>query len=353
MNRWFCPLLVLPLSVAVFYFSDLVLSLRQLLLVACLSICVFWSFFRHDPSLKLPPGPLQIPFFGTIQLLFTKERNDFISKLHVKFGPIVAVSIGQHHVFQISGYELMKELSVHPDFQLRPRATLFAKANKNLGLISSEGELWKHQRRFVLHSLKDSGMGRLGMQEKIGDELSHVIKIIRDSNSCPITIHELLEKATANILFSLAFSKQFDYDDEDFIARIRALDQNLKLFAKIGALSSFKCLKPFLGNLRQRIFDNVQTMKKQSQEFIDEHLQNLDKDNPRDLLDLYLIEMDNKEEDNDGYRKTFFMEQLKYLIIDLFAGGTETSSTTIRWAILYMIHYPEVQEKVILTFYSE
>ncbi|XP_015284567.1 PREDICTED: cytochrome P450 2K1-like, partial [Gekko japonicus] len=33
-------------------------------------------------------------------------------------------------------------------------------------------------------------------------------------------------------------------------------------------------------------------------------------------------------------------------IFDLFLGGTETSSTTLNWALLYMVAYPDVQAKV-------
>ena len=31
--------------------------------------------------------------------------------------------------------------------------------------------------------------------------------------------------------------------------------------------------------------------------------------------------------------------------MDLFIAGTETTATALTWAMLYMIKYPEVQEK--------
>ena len=33
------------------------------------------------------------------------------------------------------------------------------------------------------------------------------------------------------------------------------------------------------------------------------------------------------------------------VIQDLFLAGSETTSTTLDWAILYMIEYPDIQKK--------
>lgn len=39
-------------------------------------------------------------------------------------------------------------------------------------------------------------------------------------------------------------------------------------------------------------------------------------------------------------------EQLIVLLLDFFMAGTETTSNTLSMAMLYMILFPEVQEKV-------
>ena len=38
---------------------------------------------------------------------------------------------------------------------------------------------------------------------------------------------------------------------------------------------------------------------------------------------------------------------LKAVVSNLFVGGTETTSTTLMWSLLFAIHYPEVQKKVL------
>ena len=51
---------------------------------------------------------------------------------------------------------------------------------------------------------------------------------------------------------------------------------------------------------------------------------NLDETAPRDLIDNYLLEM---KKGRDGFSK----EELVIVIWDLFAAGSETTSTTLRF----------------------
>lgn len=39
-------------------------------------------------------------------------------------------------------------------------------------------------------------------------------------------------------------------------------------------------------------------------------------------------------------------KQLTIIVREFFAAWTETTSTTLRWAILFLIHYPECQKKL-------
>ena len=43
---------------------------------------------------------------------------------------------------------------------------------------------------------------------------------------------------------------------------------------------------------------------------------------------------------------TFSDAHLRHVIQDLFLAGSETTTTTLRWSLLYLVKYPEIQEKV-------
>lgn len=40
------------------------------------------------------------------------------------------------------------------------------------------------------------------------------------------------------------------------------------------------------------------------------------------------------------------LRSLEIVLVDLFIGGSETTSTSINWTILYLLHKPAVQDKL-------
>jgi len=40
------------------------------------------------------------------------------------------------------------------------------------------------------------------------------------------------------------------------------------------------------------------------------------------------------------------LSQLHYYIRDMFIAGTETTTSTIRWILFYLLKHPKIQQKV-------
>ena len=40
------------------------------------------------------------------------------------------------------------------------------------------------------------------------------------------------------------------------------------------------------------------------------------------------------------------VDQLAGMLVDLFIAGAETTSSILRWALLYLVNYPELQEQL-------
>ena len=73
---------------------------------------------------------------------------------------------------------------------------------------------------------------------------------------------------------------------------------------------------------------------------INEHEQTLDEENPRDFIDVYLTEIAKESEEN-----LFNKEDLVVCLMDFFGAGTETSSNTLKWIVLYLTLHQDVQNR--------
>ena len=81
-------------------------------------------------------------------------------------------------------------------------------------------------------------------------------------------------------------------------------------------------------------------------ESVEKHLETLDVNAPRDFTDAMLIEIKKTTDPTSSFYGDFGLENLRNVLFDLFLAGSETTSTTLTWAALYMVRYPQVQTKV-------
>jgi len=81
---------------------------------------------------------------------------------------------------------------------------------------------------------------------------------------------------------------------------------------------------------------------------IDDHQQSFDKDNIRDFIDAYLLEISKTDQNDTGssFHPDNGIYQLMGTLVDLFAAGSETTSSSLTWAILFMVRNLDIQTKV-------
>ena len=53
-----------------------------------------------------------------------------------------------------------------------------------------------------------------------------------------------------------------------------------------------------------------------------------------------------KERKNVENENVFTIEQMNLVLHDILGAGSETVHASILWAILYLIHYPDIQERL-------
>ena len=79
---------------------------------------------------------------------------------------------------------------------------------------------------------------------------------------------------------------------------------------------------------------------------IKEHEETLDPNEPRDFTDKALVEIKGTTDPSSSFFGEKGRENLANTLYDLFLAGSETTSSTLTWALLFMARYPKVQRKV-------
>lgn len=96
--------------------------------------------------------------------------------------------------------------------------------------------MWREQRRFALHHLRDLGLGKTAMEEQIREEISYLLAEIRNSSRpvagqvVPICIHDLVTPSVSNNICILMFGHRYDYKHELRVQMDEALNQVTQLF---------------------------------------------------------------------------------------------------------------------------
>ena len=63
----------------------------------------------------------------------------------------------------------------------------------------------------------------------------------------------------------------------------------------------------------------------------------------RDFIDIYLEKMEETKDERSSFYGPQGLANLQRSLTDLFGAGSETSSSVLLFAFLYMIKYPDVQ----------
>ncbi|XP_078096808.1 cytochrome P450 2K1-like isoform X2 [Mustelus asterias] len=266
--------------------------------------------------------------------------------LSEKYGTVFSIKLGFRNVVVLTGYETVNDALVKhaEEFGGRAHIPIFEATIKGHGIVFGHGESWKQMRRFTLTTLRDFGMGKKTIEDKIIEETEFLIKMFDSYKGQPFNPTIKLNAAVANIICSILFGDRFDYEDERFVGIVKRFNENIQLAGSpmVQLYNAF----PFLGFLpgsHKKMFSNTEENIAYLKTLFINHHQNLDENDLRSFVDAFML---RQQQESDNPNSYFNENNLMFTAINLFAAGMETTSTTIRWGMLLMMKYPEIQKKV-------
>ncbi|XP_044147867.1 cytochrome P450 2K4-like [Bufo gargarizans] len=319
-------------------------------ILSIIVIIFFISVFSNQKEEKyknIPPGPKPLPILGNFLILDIAKPHKTFLQLSKQYGSVFRFKTGINEFVVLCGLDTIKEALVDNAevFNDKSSTALYSKLIKNHGVVFSNGDNWKVMRRFSLSTLRDFGMGKKTIENRINEEAECLIQKLKSYKGQPFDNLTSINAAVTNIIVSILLGKRFDYEDPIILRLMELVNENIRLLGStwIALCNSFPFLMRWLPGAHRTVAGN----RREFQDFIratfTKYKKNLDVNDQRNLIDAFLAKQQEENEESTQY---YHNDNLTVLVGDLFGAGIETTSATLRWGLLLMIKYPEIQKKV-------
>ncbi|KAM4573471.1 cytochrome P450 2F2-like [Odontesthes bonariensis] len=311
-----------------------------------LCVCFVIFQFKSRRPKNFPPGPPALPVMGNL-LHFSPENplKDF-EKLEKSYGDVYSLFMGSKPTVVINGLKAIKEAIVikGTDFAGRPQDLFVNDVTQRKGLILADyGSSWKDHRRFALMTLRNFGLGKTSMEDRIKEEIQHTMKTLDSSIGETLSPQVMFHNASSNIICQVLFGKRYEYEDKTIKVIVQCFTENAKIAN--GPWAMLYDSLPVIRNLPlpfRKAFKNYETCQNIVKKLLNEHKRTRVPGEPRDFVDCYLDELAKRGEEEDF---SFSEEQLVINSLDLHFAGTDTTSNTLLTGFLYLMNYQHIQER--------
>ncbi|XP_051868963.1 cytochrome P450 2J2-like isoform X5 [Pristis pectinata] len=322
---------------------------REVLILAVVlfvTLFVFDALHSHVPK-NFPPGPFHLPFVGNMFQLDLKNPHLQFCKFAEKYGDIFSLRMGYSYLVVLNGLNAFKEAMVcQTDVFAGPAAfPIFEDLVNGHGIQLSNGDTWREQRKFALKTLRSFGVGQKSLEARTLEEIKYLHDSFKKENGQPFNPQTKINISVTNIICSIVFGERFDYNDpqSDIQEMHLLLDKFGHIMESIWVqlYNSFPKLMRHLPGPHNDISVTWKKLEDFTKKKIKQHRETWNPAEQRDFIDCFLLQMQK------GPPNSSFDEQnLQCITLDLFLAGSETSTTALLWALMYMAAYPDIQEKV-------
>ncbi|XP_029952822.1 cytochrome P450 2K4-like [Salarias fasciatus] len=215
-----------------------------------LLVCLYFLILKTRRPRNFPPGPFALPILGNLLQLSLEDPLKYVEKLRRNYGNVYSLFIGSNPAVVISGLKVMKEAMVTKgvDFAGRPQNLFINAITMKRGVaLADYGLSWKEHRRFALMTLRNFGMGRTSMEDRIHGEIQYLIKTLESNVGETMSPEHMFHKAASNIICQVLFGTRYEYDNDFVTVIIQSVVEITKLIN--GPWSMLYDSFPFIRNL--------------------------------------------------------------------------------------------------------
>ncbi|KAH7858462.1 hypothetical protein Vadar_024095 [Vaccinium darrowii] len=334
-----------------FIFSVLPLFLFLVFLLKWLSST---STTTRPPLKNPPPSPKKLPVIGNLHQIgpFPHRSLHSLSQTH---GPLMLLHFAAAPVVVASSAAAAREIMKTHDliFSNRPKSTIADKllyASKDVA-FSPYGEYWRQIRSiFVLQLVNNKRIQSFRHVRQ--EETSNMIEKIRSCGSDVVNLSELIVELTGEVVCRVALGRKYGG-----VGRgggggegRRGFKEVLQEFVELLGVIDIGDFVPWLKwvNRVNGVYGRAERAAKEMDDFIEsvveEHVDRDRKGGEREGHDFVDVLLEIQRENAAGI--PIHRDSVKALILDAFAGGTDTTSAALEWVMSELLKHPQVMKKL-------
>ncbi|XVF54573.1 hypothetical protein PTKIN_Ptkin05aG0192000 [Pterospermum kingtungense] len=309
---------------------------------------LFWVKLAKKKELNLPPSPPKLPIIGNIHQL-GKLPHRSLRDLSRKYGSLMLLQLGHNPTLVVSSAEMAKEIVRNHDivFSNRPKTTaanILFYGCTDIG-FAPYGEYWRQVRKVSVIELLSHR--RVQSFQCVRDEEVEVLinKIrLASVKGKSINLKEMLTAVSNNIVSRCVLGRTGEVEDGSnkfgrFSRRIMVLLTSFCFGDTFPYLKWLDVLTGFIPSLKA-VFEESDTFFDQ---IIEEHRALKSEDEKKDFVSTIL----QLQKDGNGMLEMgLTKDNIKAILLDMFIGGTDTTSTTTEWLMAELLKHPNIMMMV-------
>ncbi|KAH6765149.1 hypothetical protein C2S51_016398 [Perilla frutescens var. frutescens] len=312
-----------------------------------LSLIYLWKKRSHEVHVDLPPGPKKLPIIGNLHLVSDPPFRSF-RDLAKQYGPLMHLKLGEVDTIVVSSPEIAKEVLKDNDPIFTNRAESIALEvcwyNYTDIAFCPYGEYWREMRKICILEVLSAKRVR-SFSPIRRDEVSRLLEYLNVSAARGDAVN--LTEKVSSMISSITCRSAFGKVCKDKALMLKIVHETLgigigfsivDMYPSSSIVTALRWLiKLRLLRMRRKIdfvFDDVIRQHENSPTGNNGEFGN------EDLVDVLLrIKETGQIKFPIGY------DNIKAILLDMFGGGTDTSASTIVWAMTELMRNPRVLAK--------
>ncbi|KAK4275961.1 hypothetical protein QN277_018969 [Acacia crassicarpa] len=315
----------------------------------CFLLLMYYKRSNSRKTLPLPPGPWKLPLIGNMHQIVGSLPHHSLRNLANKYGPLMHLQLGETSNVIVSSSEIAKEIFTTHDliFSGRPdilAAKIIMYNNTDIGFSRRIGNHWRNLRKICTLELLTAKRVR-SLRFIREERVCALVKDILSSTGSVINVSEKIFSTISSIVARATFGGKSGSGDQEALLSI--MDDIVKMLGGFSIVDLFPSIQAL------QVITGMKAKLERLHKLSDQRLENIirdhkerrarsrnDENNEENLLDVLLKIQQGRDQEF-----TLTHDHVKVVLLDMFIAGSETTSTTLEWAMAELIKNPSVMEK--------